>query len=387
MESSALVLPSVLFVSKPVAPPFHDGTKCLVRDIATHLTRVRATVLSTPSAPALGASSRIQMARVYSNAGAFAPGLSENLRAALWVLARSRADVWHFVFAPNRRTSGVGRWLGRIRRRPIVQTIASPPRSFDDPRKLLFGEVVVAQSRWTRAAIEAAYAANGDAPPRLEVIPPPVTPVIERSVACQKRARAELEIPENARVFVYPGDLETSRGAEVSAAIAGRLGSAVPDALVVFAYRRKTARAPEVAERLAARLDPARVRFACEVPDVLALIASAEAVIFPVDDLFGKVDVPIVLLESMALGVPVVAYDGGPLSDLSDVERVPTLDADAWIPPLLRLSADAEARRERAAAQRRAVEQRHSAQRVAAAYEALYEELARQGRRRGGREA
>ncbi len=387
VESSAVVPPSVLFVSKPIAPPFHDGTKCLVRDVVTHLTRVQATVLSTPSAPPLGSNPRIRMARVYSNAGAFAPGLSENLRAALWVLARSRADVWHFVFAPNRRTSTVGRWLGRLRRRPIVQTIASPPRSFASPNELLFGEVVVAQSRWTRDNIDAAYAASGGVPPQLEVIPPPVPSRLERSVEERERVRAELDLPKEARVFVYPGDLETSRGAEIAAAIAGRLGRMLPDAIVVFAYRRKTSRAAEVAQRLSARLDPAHVRFACELPDVLSLIASAEAVLFPVDDLFGKVDIPIVLLESMALGVPIVAYEGGPLAELIGAERLPTLEAEAWIPPLVRLSTDSEARRERIEAQRRAVEERHSADRVAAAYEALYEELSHRGARGGGRRA
>ena len=30
--------PEVLFVSKPLVAPFNDGSKCLVRDIATALT-------------------------------------------------------------------------------------------------------------------------------------------------------------------------------------------------------------------------------------------------------------------------------------------------------------------------------------------------------------
>src|SRR5690606_4769174 len=46
------VKPRVLFVSKPIVAPFHDGTKCLVRDIASHLSAVRPLVLGVPGAKA-----------------------------------------------------------------------------------------------------------------------------------------------------------------------------------------------------------------------------------------------------------------------------------------------------------------------------------------------
>jgi len=78
----------VLFVSKPIAPPFHDGTKCLVRDVALELTRVEPIVMSTKSAPTLESATgrraavRIEEARVYADPGSFTPSLTANLRAA-----------------------------------------------------------------------------------------------------------------------------------------------------------------------------------------------------------------------------------------------------------------------------------------------------------------
>ncbi|MET0792326.1 MAG: hypothetical protein ABW061_12460, partial [Polyangiaceae bacterium] len=76
--------PRVLFVSKPIAPPFHDGSKCLVRDVATHLTRASATVLSTPGAPPLAAFPgflTVDTAEAYGAPGGFTPAFSANLRA------------------------------------------------------------------------------------------------------------------------------------------------------------------------------------------------------------------------------------------------------------------------------------------------------------------
>ena len=370
---------SVLFVSKPIAPPFHDGSKCLVRDVARHLTRIDPVVLSTPGAPPVlpgpGARS-VRLVPAYAAPGAFTPALSANLRAAGFLLLGSRASVWHFVFAPNPRTSRVGRMLSRVRGVPVVQTVASPPRSFARPEQLFFGDIVVAQSTWTRRAIEASHEGAGLPPPQLCVIAPPVPDVSPPNAQQLLAVRASLALAPATRYVLYPGDLETSSGASATAALAERLAVSAPGLVTVFAYRRKSPRAAEVAARLSARLSPARARFVENAPDILALLAGATAVVFPVDDLWGKVDLPIVLLEAMALGVPVIALDQGPLSDLSGVVKVANLDADAWRAEVMGLLGDPERRAFTAARQREALATHHRASSVARAYEDLYLDLA-----------
>jgi phosphatidylinositol alpha-1,6-mannosyltransferase len=205
-----------------------------------------------------------------------------------------------------------------------------------------------------------------------------VDPGIARSADDIARIQARLEIPLDAKVFVYPGDLETSRGAEFAASLAGALIERVPNAVLVIAYRQKTPRAEEIAESLRARLPPRSSRVVPELADVLGLIAGAAAVLFPVDDLTGKVDLPIVLLEAMVLGVPVVALGSGPLADLEGVERVASLDEQAWLEALVRLSGDPASRAACIERQHRAVNERYAAPRVAAAYEDLYLRLTSQ---------
>ncbi len=371
MRCGDVAAPRVLFVSKPIVPPFHDGTKCLVRDVACQVTRVHPVVMSMAGAPALQGQVDVELASVYANAGNFKPRAGDNARAATWLALRSRADLWHFVFAPNARSSSMGRALSRLRGVPVVQTIASPPRSFDGIDRLLFGNVVVAQSEWTRAAALAAFRDAGKPAPRMEVIPPPVAPQALRGPAVQAELRKTLAIPESARIFVYPGDLEVSAGAKTVAAAARRLAQAIPGAITVFAYRAKTPRAHRIAATLEQELSGAPVRFSCELPDVLALICASEAVLFPVDDLWGKVDLPIVLLEAMDLGVPVVALDAGPLKDLRSVEKVSDQDPAGLVAAAQRLLSPSH--RERVvAAQREEIAERHRAPVVAGAYEQLY---------------
>src|SRR5262245_6200428 len=145
----------VLFVSKPIAPPFYDGTKCLVRDVALNLTRYRAQIMvparSGGLAPSRAGHPGIEAARVYTDAGSYAPALGENARAMAFLAVGARADLWHFVFAPNPRAAAVARAARVLRRAKVVQTVASAPRHFS--AGIFFGDVIVAQSNWTATRI------------------------------------------------------------------------------------------------------------------------------------------------------------------------------------------------------------------------------------------
>lgn len=315
---------------------------------------------------------------IYPGGGEFSPALADNLRAAAWLLARSRADLWHFVFAPNPRTSGVGRVLKGLRRLPVVQTVASPPRSFVGSHRLLFGDVIVAQSRWTRARLLEDFERANHGPlraPRIEVIPPPVPQLRTRTADEQASIRRKLDVSNAAPLFVYPGDLETSRGASTVARAAGEIAREIPGAMVIFAYRPKSPKAHDIARELARKLGPAHCRFTSSLPDVLGLVQAAQAVLFPVDDLWGKVDLPIVLLESMALGVPVIALDRGPLAELGGVLRVAEPDPEMLARAAIELHRNPELARRVRAEQLAFVKDVVEASRVARAYEELYLEL------------
>ena len=363
------MLPTVLFVSKPIAAPFHDGTKCLVRDLALGCREHHAVVMGVRGDPATwAAGSNVEVARAYPEGGTFAPTLGNNLRAACWLVTSARTDVWHFVFAPNPRTSQVGRWLSRWRRVPVVQTVASPPRDFRGIERLLFGDVVVAQSDWTKRRI----LANCRRPPPIEVIPPPVPNVAPPSPERVHAARQALGIPAEAPLFVYPGDLEQTAAVRAVECAMDAIRARLPAAVFVFAYRPKTAAAPELARELRERTNPERVRVTGDVQDILALVAGATAVLFPVDDLWGKVDLPIVLLESMALGVPVIAFAFGPLCELGGIVLVSLGDRTELGVACVRVAEDARWRGAIASAEQRAIEQKHRASVVVRQYERVY---------------
>ncbi len=367
--------PRVLFVSKPVEPPWRDGSKNLVRDVATALARARPTVLTSPHAPALGGA--VRQEPIYGSAGSFSPSLVTNARVLKRLVTGDAMDVWHFVFAPNPASSAAARvaiaarralgWRGRV-----VQTVASTPRSMRGVTALLFGDRVVALSEWMRGRLLAA-GAQQDA---LRIIPPCAADPPRPSADDAARVRQRYALGTRP-VVLYPGDYEVSTGARTVARAIPYVRKEVESALFVFACRAKTPRAEDARRALDAELvgHEDAVRHAGETDDLFTLLGTASVVAFPVDDLYGKVDVPLVVLEAMALGTPLVLVHDGPLEEVKAARHTPPRDPPALAREIVALLQHEGRRRSLAADARREYEARFTPRVVAAQYDDLYDEL------------
>jgi glycosyltransferase involved in cell wall biosynthesis len=369
--------PRVLFVSQPIVPPWHDGPKNLVRDIARNLRRSRPTVMTTPDAEEVGPD--VALDPVYREAARFAPAVRDGARLLRRLVSGDPLDLWHFVSVPDAASSMTARFARRARRvagwkGPIVQTVAGAPRSFDGVGRAIFGDAVVVLSEWMRGRL----LGEGVSGQAMRVIPP--CAAAPRDVTeDEKRAAREKHGLGDGPIVVYPGDYDVSRGAETVARAVPTIRREVPGSLVVFACHAKTRRAARAGERIESALRSAGLDDVTshlgEVDDMHALLAAATVVAFPVDDLYTKVDVPLVLLEALAMGVPMVLVRDGPLEAIDTASFVdPGDDAGLAheIVSLLRDRAKAENAAERGRALYRA---RFRPEVVAAEYERLYEAL------------
>lgn len=362
----------VLFVSKPICLPLHDGSQCLVRDIATHLEQAEPSVMGVrgaayPFDPGLR---EVQVVPVYPGRGSFAPSTLHNARAFMHLLTDFRADLWHFVFAPSPKTTSILKQLRRVRRTKTLQTIASPPKRFEQARQLLFGDRVVVQSEWTKRELQR-HAPEVE----MSVIHPTAPRVVLPTNDAIESLRKLLELESETEVIVYPGDLEFSSGSRCFAELIETLGPSRPNAVFVFACRAKTEAAAGVERALKARLSGHRVRFTGELPSLLPLLALSHLIVFPTDSAFGKVDIPIALLEAMRLGVPVLSFAFGPLVELDGTVTVPVGDMVALVRETRSVLDDAARRNEISEAQRRFLEVKMAPETAARKYEVLYSEL------------
>lgn len=365
---------SILFVSKPVVPPWNDSGKNLVRDLARNMRRHRASVMTRSAhEPALlPAESRAVYA---ARSGGFAPGLSDQARVFAHLLASRGHAAWHFFFAPNPRSCLAGRLATRARRMRSIHTLSSAPRDAASIVDKLFADVNVVLSRHT----EELFLSAGLPHERLVRIAPSIAPLAPPSAAERAHARLSFQLDELAPLVVYPGDLEFGGGAElmVEALRDPRLGALH----LVLACRAKTERARSAEQALRARVHTlgldARVRFVGEISNIHALLACADVVALPSTDLYAKMDYPLVLLEAMALARPVIVARATPAAELcrDDAALAVEPSAEHVASTLLALFEDSAERARLGARAHDAVRAHYSADVMAARYEELYDRL------------
>jgi hypothetical protein len=364
---------SVLFVSKPIAAPWNDSGKNLVRDLARGMTRHRATVMvRAGDRPDVG---NAACKAVYGapRGHGFAPALVDQARVFAALLASRQHALWHFFFAPNPRSCLAGGLARRLRGTRCVHTISSAPKDPEAIVPQLFADVHVVLSRHTEARLLAA----GLAPARMVRIPPAIAPLLRLDPAAKASLRASFGMQACGPLVLYPGDLEFGEGGALLVAALAQL----PGTTLVLACRAKTSAAVAAERALLADARRAglgdRVVSLGETPRIHALLACADVVALPSLDLYAKMDYPLVLLEAMSLGQPVVVARGSAAAELCEGEAALASDATptALAATLSAVLGDAEGARAIGERARAAVLLRYSHAVMARGYESLYDQL------------
>jgi len=355
----------VLLVTKPLVAPWNDSGKLVPRALARassgrHAIQVLVTADQPGEWPA-----HVEPVPLHHGRGRHRPGADEHLRM-MWGVWRRRAtfDLLHFFFQPHPPAVRAARILARACGRRSIHTVLSAPR--EPSASLLFAQRTVTLTQATaRAFARSGGLTHAVIPPAIEDMPP-----ADPARIAAARTHAGID----GAFVIYPGDFEFSGGHDVLFDV---WEAAADLPVLLVSGRAKTARAAGARAALEAEVArrglAARIRFADTVPDMPALIAGAEALLFPARSLHAKTDLPLVVLEAWRERRPVLASDLPELVEtIGSGGRTLPLEPDAWLAALRALPAEGAAM---GAAGRAAFETRYSAAAAAAAYEALYDDV------------
>lgn len=225
----------------------------------------------------------------------------------------AQVDVVHTWFAPRTVTATALRVVRAVRRRPIVQTIPSVPRSMIGLGASLVGDVIVTTSDATAIA----FATHGVDARKMSRVASPFAPEV---------ASGGVDAPRD--LLLYAGDYEFDDGLERTLSALAK--ASAPHGVVprlAIAARSKTPEAIEAEAKIRRRVEGSsalrdRVTFLGEVPSLLPWIAASRAVIVPASTTYAKLDHPRVLLEAIALGVRIIVGRAPSLAELCDDPRV-----------------------------------------------------------------
>jgi glycosyltransferase involved in cell wall biosynthesis len=207
--------------------------------------------------------------------------------------------------------------------------------------------------------------------PDIRLIPPGID--LERWV---QRPRPNRSIP----VVAFAGHYDLGGGLDESLAALKMLAAAEVGLAALFLMRPRPgedeAQQANQLERRARAAGLTHVRVQGRTPDMPAAIADVDLLLLPAQQLNGKADVPLTLLEAMATGRPVVVTNLPQMAALgAAVTRVPAGNVQALadaIKALLRQQSRWDAM---ATAGRELVRREFSAERMVEQYAKLYDEL------------
>jgi glycosyltransferase involved in cell wall biosynthesis len=368
---------TILMVTRPILPPWNEGSKNMAWQIAQRARRHRFHLMTAQSAGQLPTSDSIIWNYVYTDKNFVA---KQRLRL-LWHLIQGNfdIDVYHFLFVPTPTTSRLLSGIIHLQRKRSIQTVPSlytPDLSPKDARVLFFADRVVAISDWTADRLQSLGVKN--------ITRINVGVDLDRFKPSSDRdaLRKKFSLPPDVPMALFSGELSRLGSTEILLSVIQRILTENPAVHFVFACPVRLPEdilARDQTQQTIHRLSlDAAVHFVGQVDDFSGLLNACDMLLFPVSRMAAKVDTPLTVLEAMAVGLPVIITDLFPLSEVFKADvgiATPLGDNEAFAEAVLELSADENRRRQMGQAGQSVVREHYNVQNMVQAYEELYDEL------------
>jgi glycosyltransferase involved in cell wall biosynthesis len=306
---------TVLLATRPIVPPWDEASKNFAYFLAKEvrgsaltvltggerLSELPDTVMQDPIYPSghLGFASKLKLLRYLRD-------------------RRGDFDITHYLFTPAKRNALIIKNLAHPTKGKTIQTVATLREDLYSPEELkdlLFADSIVVYTDRTKARLEKLGFAN------VKRIYPGVDLDLYRPKEKDQDLLDEFHFTQGDFIVIYPG--EYSRLGATDMLVESLLyhfnKHQDSNLRFIFACRVKNDADMKKKAEVVAALDAAdllpKVAFTDTIFDMPALYNLADVIAFPVMDMKGKFDVPLVIIEAYACGKPVI------ISDLPEFEE------------------------------------------------------------------
>ncbi len=300
---------NVLLATRPLVPPWDEASKNFAYFLAKSIHGSKLTVLSTKE-KLFELPDTVTQVPVYPSAH-----LGFGAKLSLLRYLRDRRDdfdITHYLFTPAKRNALIIKNLARPTKGKTIQTVATLREDLyspDELKKLLFADAIVVYTDRSKNRLTELGFTN------VRRIYPGIDLTLYRPKEKDRALLEEFHFTDQDFIVVYPGEYSRLGATDMLVESLLYHFNKHPESNLrfIFACRVKNdADAKKKAEVVAA-LDAAdllpKVAFTDTIFDMPALYNLADVIAFPVMDMKGKFDVPLVIIEAYACGKPVILSD------------------------------------------------------------------------------
>ncbi|TXH00349.1 MAG: glycosyltransferase [Candidatus Moraniibacteriota bacterium] len=367
----------VLLATRPLTPPWDEASKnfayFLGKTVQGHVLTLLSSVATLP-----GLMPQAKVRQIFSRA-------HFDWRAKFELLsylrqARSEYDITHYLFTPTKFNTRALKLLAYPRKGKTIQTIATLRQDLYSPaelQSLLFADHITVYTQATLSKLQSLGFQN------VSCIYPGIDLDLYKPQAKDPAVLKTYGLSETDFLAIYPGEYT-------------RLGvtDILFDAWVDFFQKNQTSnikflfacRIKNEADRVKKEsLEQETKKLGLEgnilfqnthaTVNMAALYNTADVVLFPVENLRGKFDVPLVIIEAYACAKPVILSDLSAFQEFSNPDicvTVPRGSGQAITDSVAYLSQNVEEREKISAAARTFAQAHFDLKKTAEAYEKLY---------------
>lgn len=317
---------NVLLATRPIAPPWDEASKNFAYFLAKSVSGIGITVLTAgeklPELP-----DTVTQEPLFASAQ-FTFGAKLKL-LRYFFNHRGDFDVTHYLFTPAKRNAFLLRNFVHPTRGKTIQTVATLREDLYSPeelKRLLFADIIVVYTDRSKKRLEDLGFGN------VHRISPGIDLSLYRPADKDATLLEEFRFSKDDFIVIYPGEYSRLGAVDMLVESLMHHFNRHPDSNLrfIFACRVKNEDDAKKKDEVIKALDEAdllpKVAFSDTVFDMPALYNLADVVAFPVGNMHGKFDVPLVIIEAYACGKPVI------LSDLPEFEEFSNQDIAVTVP-------------------------------------------------------
>ena len=318
---------SVLLATRPLVPPWDEASKNFAYFLGREVKNHKLSLLTTKEALTGLPETTVQVPIFKQSHFSFGAkiALFRFLRAA-----RGRFDITHYLFTPTKQNTNLIKRFAFPTKGKTLQTVATLRQDLytkEELRSLLFANHLVVYTDKTKASLNDLGFDN------VTRIYPGIDLDKYQSAPKNREFIKSLGFDESHFLVMYPGEYTRLGATDMLVSSLTKFFQKNPDTSIrfIFANRIKNEadrlKKEEVRASFAAAGVSQFIGYSDTVPDMPSLYNSADVIAFPVVNLNGKFDVPLIIIEAYACGTPVILSDLPQFSEFSNPDICVSIEA------------------------------------------------------------
>ncbi|MAG47639.1 hypothetical protein CL617_03460 [archaeon] len=297
---------NILLITRPLSPPWNEGGKNLAYNLARNINNHKIHILVREDFNE-SLSENIIPHKVFPSEEKFNLSYLEKLKVFLFLLEIKDIDVFHFIYTPERYSSFINRILIKLKKVKSIQTLPTRIEKILNLKRLIFADKIVTISEFTKN----------------KLLENKIKNVVKINTGIDVDYFKPIKkINSNKTIILIPMELENKKSRILVLKLIRELKN-IKNVLFHLVYRHKDEINEEkYIKNFLLNLESAKNVSFKKNKDIRQLISNADFVFYPRVNTEKKHEIPMILLECMAMEKPIIIWDIPPFNEIIDNEGI-----------------------------------------------------------------